>query len=170
MIDKTVFAAEMTILRDRFGRRDMTAETIARYLDFLDPQLTTEQFQAAAREIFNRDTFWPSPARFLEAIQGNPKAMADEAWSSILEHAKRGAYPELATLPPPVRAALKAVPMREIMYADTDFKLSRLRKDFSEAYTRAAAKLAGDRPALEAPPEREEPDVLALFGMDGGES
>ena len=90
MIDPRVFAFEMTVLRDRFGRRDMTDETIARYLDFLDPLMTTEEFKAAAREVFNRDTFWPSPQRFLDAVRGDPKRLAEEAWTAMLEHAKRG--------------------------------------------------------------------------------
>lgn len=143
MIDRKVFAFEMTVLRDRFGRRDMTDETIARYLDYLGPLMTTEEFKAAAREVFNRDTFWPSPQRFLDAIRGDPKRLAEEAWMAVLDHAKRGEYPPLDTLPEATRAALKAVPLREVMYADSDIKLARLKREFTEAHQHAAGAQAG---------------------------
>lgn len=152
MIDPRVFAFEMTVLRDRFGRRDMTDETIARYLDYLGPLMTTEEFKAAAREVFNRDTFWPSPQRFLDAIRGDPKRLAEEAWAAMLEHAKRGEYPALETLPEVTRAALKAVPLREIMYADSDIKLARLKREFTEAHQHAAGAQVGPL-ALPSAPE-----------------
>lgn len=152
MIDPRVFAFEMTVLRDRFGRRDMTDETIARYLDYLGPLMTTEEFKAAAREIFNRDTFWPSPQRFLDAIRGDPKRLAEEAWTAMLEHAKRGEYPALETLPEATRAALRVVPLREIMYADSDIKLARLKREFTEAHQHAAGVQVGPL-ALPAAPE-----------------
>lgn len=160
MIDKATFAAEMTILRDRFGRRDMTAETIARYLDFLEERLSTEDFVRAAREIFNKDTFWPSPVRFLEVVKGDPKAMADDAWAAMLAHARKGSYPELATLPPATRAALKAAPLREIMYA-SEYELNRLKREFVDAYQRATDEAAG---LLLPEPQKQEPFVLEGLG------
>lgn len=152
MIDPRVFTEEMTILRDRFGRRDMTPETIARYLDFLDPLMTTDEFRVAARVVFNEDTFWPSPARLLAAVRGDPKRLAEEAWTAMLDHAKRGEYPALETLPEPTRAALRVAPLREIMLADTDFKLARLKREFVDAHQHAAGAQVGPL-ALPAAPE-----------------
>lgn len=157
MIDPVTFAAEMTILQNRFpGARNMPKEVIARYLDYLEAHLTTSEFVAAAREIFNQDTFWPSPARFVEIIQGNPKQMADDAWTAMLEHARKGSYPQLATLPAPTRAALKAAPLREIMYA-SEFELNRLKREFVDAYQRATG--TSDTKALP------EPEPLAIEGF-----
>jgi len=152
VIDRKVFAFEMTVLRDRFGRKDMTDETIARYLDYLDPLMNTSEFQAAARVVFNEDTFWPSPARLLAAVRGDPKRHAESAWAAMLEHAKRGEYPALDALPEATRAALKAVPLREIMYADSDIKLARLKREFTEAHQHAAGAQAGPL-ALPSAPE-----------------
>lgn len=161
MIDPVTFAAEMTILQNRFpGARNMPKEVIARYLDFLGERLTTQEFVTAAREIFNQDTFWPSPARFVEAVQGNPKQMADDAWATMLEHARKGTYPELATLPTPTRAALKAAPMREIMYATSDFELNRLKREFVDAHQRATGTT--DTHAL---PEPVKPEPLTIEGF-----
>lgn len=153
MIDKTTFAAEMTILQNRFpGGRDMTAETIARYLDYLGPQLNTTQFTRAAREIFNHDTFWPAPARFLEVLQGgSSKELADAAWGEVLRLAQRGEYPPLDTLDAATRAALKVVPMREIQYADSEAKLARLKREFTAAHATANTNhVSSDAPALMA--------------------
>lgn len=138
MIDKPTFVAEMTILRDRFGRRDMTPETVARYLDYLDAKLTTAQFKEAAREIFDRDTWWPAPHRFIEALQGGAaKELAETAWTEMLEHARKGHYPDKASLAPAVLAALTAAPLREIMGAESDIKLARLKREFCAAHERA---------------------------------
>lgn len=150
MIDMTTFVAEMTILKDRFGRRDMTAETIARYHDFLNPRLNTIEFQGAARVIFNKDRFWPPPQRFIDAAQGGSDTdLAEESWQTILTLARQGTYPVPHELPNEVRAALKAAPMREIMNAD-DFALGRLRKDFIAAFVTTKLDLVHqDRHALD---------------------
>lgn len=132
-INAVTFAAEMTLLRDRFSRKDMTEEVTARYHDFLNQHLTTEEFVTAARAIFNDDTFWPSPMRFLEVIHRDPKGKAQLAWRLMLEHAKAGHFPPLNDLDEATRAALKAAPMREIMSAD-EFTLKRLQRDFVDAH------------------------------------
>jgi hypothetical protein len=136
VIDDITFAGEMTILQDRFGRRDITSETLARYYDYLSPRMNTETFTVAAREIFNRDTFWPSPLRFLEVLKGNPKALADDAWSRLIAAASKGAHPLLSDIE---ERALSAVGgFREIMYAEGNYKQDQLRKQFVGAYAREA--------------------------------
>lgn len=153
MIDKAVFAAEMTLLRDRFGRRDMTPETIARYHDYLAPRLDTTQFRSAAREIFNRDTFWPAPARFLEVLQGgSARELAEGMWSEMMRLAARGKHPARDTLDAPTRAALQAVGgHREIQFCESDAKLARLKREFTTAYERAATEGPAPRPLPELP-------------------
>lgn len=160
MIDDVTFTAEMTILASRFpGASNMPNEVIARYYEYLSPRMSTEEFQAAARQIFALDTFWPAPVRFLEVVKGNPKAMADDAWAAMLAHARKGSYPELATLPPATRAALKAAPLREIMYA-SEYELNRLKREFVDAYQRATDEAAG-----RALPEPQKQEPFALEGL-----
>lgn len=136
MIDRTNFAAGFTLLLDRFGRQ-MGKPTIAEYQRILDPELSTDEFERATREIFREDTFFPSPQRFIDAARGSVKEHAEGAWQQMLEAAKRGHYPELETLPAATRAALKVVPLREIMYADSDIKLARLKREFVDAHSHA---------------------------------
>ena len=134
MIDKTAFAAEMTILQDRFNRRDMTPETVARYLDFLNPLMTTEEFCVAAREVFNRDTFWPSPQRFLEVMRGEPRVIAQASWERLLGGARQGKLPDLSDVE---RDALKVVGgFVAIERCESPYRLGELRK----AYERELAE------------------------------
>lgn len=159
-LDRRVFLREMALLAERFNRPELSEPLIARYYDTLNSRLTTQDFERAARAIFDGDTFWPAPLRFVEAVQGNPKQMADDAWATMLEHARKGTYPELATLPTPTRAALKAAPMREIMYATSDFELNRLKREFVDAHQRATG--TSDARAL---PEPSKPEPLAIEGF-----
>lgn len=135
-IDDVTFAAEMTILRDRFGRRDMTQETIARYYDYLADRMTTEDFTRAARLIFNKDTFWPAPVRFLEAIKGNPGADSEAAWNALLSAATMGDHKAVTR---PQLAALRAagVTFRDVETAN-DARLAGIGKRFRAEYSRAA--------------------------------
>lgn len=147
MIDDVVFSAEMTILRDRFGRQNMTTETIARYLDYLDAKLTTAEFQAAAREIFNRDTFWPSPQRFVEAVRGDPHAAAEEAWNQLMSAAAKGGAPT-----PEALTTLRAlgVTFRDVS-TSSEYQLTQLGKRFRAHLERATepahAALPSNQPA-----------------------
>lgn len=140
-IDPAVFAAEFTLLKERFNRRDLTSETSARYLDFLDARMSTAEFQAAAREIFNRDTFWPAPQRFLDAARGGAvRELAERDWTRALHLARRGIYPDYDALPPAVAAAFQVVPMARIMAADEVYEQPRLKRDWLAAYTAAVGE------------------------------
>lgn len=148
MIDKKAFTAEMAILRDRFGRREMLPETLARYYDHLSQHLTTEQFLTATREIFNTAKFWPAPTEFTDIIHGNPKQNAERAWQEVLQLAQAG-NSDLSTLPPATREAIKAAGgWRAIAYAESEFQLSQARRAFHNAITTTPALPAA--PQLEA--------------------
>src|SRR5690606_10359412 len=89
VIDRRVFTAEFTLLLDRFGR-DPHQLLIARYFGYLNARLTTEEFTAAARKIFEEARYWPAPIDFIEAAKGDPKRLAAEAWGQLLTAAQRG--------------------------------------------------------------------------------
>lgn len=149
MINRTEFTKHLGLLLDRFGR-SMSEPTIAEYYRLLNAELTTDAFQRAAREIFRHDQFWPSPQRFVDAAQGgSSKELAEAAWGEVLRLAQRGEYPPLDAFDAATRAALKAVPMREIQYADSEAKLARLKREFTAAHATATANHAtGTQPAL----------------------
>lgn len=156
MLDRRTFDRELVLLFDRFGR-ELGTPTVNRYYQFLADRLTTAAFEAAAKEIFEQDTFWPSPQRFIDAAAGgSSQDLAEAAWTQVLTWAQRGEYPPLETLEPGTRTALKAAPMREIQYADSEAKLARLRRAFLAAHQAAPV----DLPTLELPPGALDADLL----------
>lgn len=138
MINRTEFTKRFALLLDRFGRT-MSDAGIAEYYAILNAELTTEQFECAAKLVYRHDQFWPTPQRFVDAAQGgSARDLAETAWSNILAAAQRGTYPPLDTLDPATRAALKTAPMREIQYADSEAKLARLKREFVAAHQQAS--------------------------------
>lgn len=132
MIDRRVFTAEFTLLLERFGR-DPHQLLIARYFDYLNARLTTEEFTAAARKIFEEARYWPAPIDFIEAAKGDPKRLAAEAWGQLLTAAQRG-RPHDA--PPDAIAALKraGATFRDVETA-SDYRLAELERTFKTEYT-----------------------------------
>lgn len=153
MIDAAVFVTEMEMLQQRFGyARDFTPEFLERYRDYLSAHMTTEEFTAAARIVFEEHDTWPSPKRFREALTGDPRAASEEAWNALLD-AARAADGQAVT--PEALATLKAlgITFREIMYA-SEYQLTQIGKRFRAHHERAAAP---DRLALEDSPAELEP-------------
>lgn len=134
MINKTIFAAEMTLLEDRFNRQNLTTATKARYYEFLSARLSTEEFQQAARTIFDHDTYWPAPVRFVEAVHGNPRELAASEWADIQAAIKDGDT-DLAFLSPAGVAALRAAGGWQAVYAaPSEIALDRARRLFLEHF------------------------------------
>lgn len=154
MLDKVVFAAEMTLLEDRFSRQPLTTATKVRYYEYLNGQLSTEEFQQAARVIFDTDRWWPAPARFVEAVHGNARELAAQAWADVQLAIKEGST-NLDFLSPAGRQALRAAGGWQAVYAaPSEIALDRARRAFIDSFE-LTAKRDGPK-ALEAP------DVLQL--------
>jgi len=128
MLDRTVFLREMALLADRFGR-DASPETIGRYYDTLRERVSTSEFEAAARFVFDNDSFWPSPARFVEVARGNPKEEAEREWRVLLDSCTRGDRGVL--LSPDGAAAMRAAGgWNAVAYCGDDHDLARRRREF----------------------------------------
>lgn len=151
-IDQTRYALEMAALADRFNRSELLIETTNRYYDYLNTHLTTEQFLEASRIIFETDTYWPSPARFVEAVAGNPKARAELAWDQVVKASSLNPHEAgvaFGNLPSDVRLAVRDLGgLTQIGLADpADLRTKRA------AFIRAlapdpAAKTKSDGPRL----------------------
>ena len=105
-LEMDVFVREMALLHERFGRAPSDV-IIARYYGTLSQRLSTSEFEAAARYVFDHDNFWPSPARFIELAKGNPKDDAEREWTVLLDACSRGDRNVL--LSPEGAAAMRAV-------------------------------------------------------------
>lgn len=88
-IDRTTFTREFTLLLERFGREPHQLMT-ARYFEYLNARLTTEEFETAARKLFEEARYWPAPIEFLHAAKGDPKQLANDAWNALEKAMKTG--------------------------------------------------------------------------------
>lgn len=79
MIDQAAFKIEWRIICERFSRDPSTALE-ARYYQSLSPLMSTAEFRLAARQVLHECEFFPPPARFVEAVRGDPELAAMDAW------------------------------------------------------------------------------------------
>ena len=132
MLARAVFVREMAFLEERFNR-EHTDQVLARYYDTLSARLTTEEFAAAARYVFDHDSFWPPPARFIELAQGNPKEDATREWVALVDACSRGDRDAL--LSPAGEAGMRAAGgWAAIAYAEGEYALSARQRAFTAAY------------------------------------
>jgi hypothetical protein len=150
MLDRAAFVREMTLLHDRFGRTP-NEHVISRYYDTLSRDLTTADFERAARIIFDEDQFWPAPARFREAAQGgNPKELAGAEWERLVAAAAAG-QTDVGFLSPAGVAAMRAAGgWMSIAFCEGESKLNALRRAFTAAWLDATG-VTPDGRALPAP-------------------
>jgi len=134
MLEHAVFVREMTLLHERFGRT-VNAQVIARYYDTLSRELSTPEFERAARVIFDEDQFWPAPARFRDAARGgNPKELASAEWERLLTACRNGST-DVAFLSPAGLAAMRAAGgWRVIAFAEGEAKQASLKRAFVSAW------------------------------------
>lgn len=86
MIEEGVFRSEWAALCERFrltGDREPSQLMLRRYYEFLTERLTTQQFEAAARQLYATQTFFPRPQDFVEAALGSPRERASQEWPAF---------------------------------------------------------------------------------------
>lgn len=135
-LDKRVFLREMAVLAELFNRPQLSDPLVARYYEYLSARMTTTEFEAAAKRIFEEERYWPAPITFLHAVKGDPARKAREEWDALLEKAARN---ELSELSEAGKKALKALGgWSTVAYADQG-RLPSLRRAFLESYGDASA-------------------------------
>jgi hypothetical protein len=134
VLDKRVFLRELGMLAERFGRT-ISEPVMLRYFDTLSRDLTTADFERAARTIFDEDAFWPAPARFRDAARGgNPKELANAEWERLLTACRNGSS-DVAFLSPAGMAAMRAAGgWRVIAFAEGEAKHASLKRAFVSAW------------------------------------
>src|SRR5690625_6757466 len=91
--------------------------------------------------MFENDTYWPSPLRFVEAARGNPAQLAGSEWDQLMIALKEN--PAELPVTDRGRAALKAVGGYRALMETTDYSLESLRKRFQGAYAEAGREKPG---------------------------
>ena len=129
MINKSVFLEEMQFLLNWFGKpRD---EAIVRRLyESLGDRLTTDEFRAACRAVFESEKFFPPPNVFVEKVRGNAASRAAEQWAKVLKAAT--GYP--VELDAAAKAALRELGGIAELGRIDESQLPWLRKDFIPLY------------------------------------
>lgn len=120
MLDKKTFAVIVFSFSDLVGRR-LQDSTIDMYYNVLK-NYTDEQVKMASEHILKTHKFntMPLPALFVEAIEGNQKTKAIEAWQS------RGVYSRFTS---------KVLSCCDPILPETTYdELKWIRKQFIEAY------------------------------------
>ena len=84
MIDEPTFRKAWTLLCERFNREPSTALMQA-YYGTLSERMTTDEFRAAANQVFIAREFFPRPLDFLEAVRTDPRAEALDQWEQVQE-------------------------------------------------------------------------------------
>ena len=149
-LNRAVFVREMTLLHDRFGRTP-NEHVMTRYYDALRDRLTTPEFEAAARHVFDHDAFWPAPARFIELAHGNPRDAAEREWAVLIDACARGDRNTL--LSPEGASAMRHVGgWAAVAYCEGELNLDRKRGSFVRAFIAA----------------REDRDVIARLPAPAG--
>lgn len=131
-INPDVLAGELEILVNRFHGHKLLDVVLDRYAAYIDRHLSESEFLLAAQVIFENDTYWPSPLRFVEAARGNPKERAVSEWGQLMIALKDN--PAELPLTDRGRAALKAVGGYRALMEATDYGMEKLHKRFLEAY------------------------------------
>lgn len=150
-IDKKVFTREMTLLHERHGRHP-SGPVIQRYYDSLKDRLTTEEFEAAARYVFDHDAYWPAPVRFIEVAHGDDRQHASSAWEHVLKMASKGFGVSPASDEDPLKPALQAAGgITSIARCESEWSLDQKRKAFMAAWSEATRRRRIDSLRLPAP-------------------
>lgn len=161
MISDKLFRDSWALLCDRFSKQPSTPLMLA-YYKTLSPQMSDEQFKAAAQRIFVEREFFPRPADFLDGVRVDPRAEALEQWEQVHE-LMRGF---------PVREKLTEEAKRCIRMLGGEHKLRNtdldavqyVRRDFLELYADAAdiaRREAGNRIAPTAEGLRLTDEIMA---------
>jgi hypothetical protein len=147
-------AAAMVTLGERFAR-SVSAPLIRIYHDALAQALRLEQLEKAVRVVCIEDTFFPSPARLIEAATGNIDDAARVQWDESIaaHHANRRA--ELDSF---AKSAWHSLGGREYAFSSQmdASRLLKLREQFLHDY---AARARAERVNALALPSVKPPSV-----------
>jgi len=132
MLDRDAFTTEIGQLAERFNRT-VSNDMARRYYRALK-SMDTDAFMSAATLIYNSDTFWPPPNRFMEAAGLDAKTLAETAWQTALEEASSGTARPYSDYPPAHATALRAVGGNTVIGRTNQDRLSFLKRDFIQAF------------------------------------
>lgn len=148
-IDKGVFSAAMAMLAGSFGR-EVDAAVVLAYYRVLSPRMTTQEFEAAVKLVIEQESFWPPPAKLLEAARAQSPALTalGDVMRWLRSHGGHlhAPHAEFAALPSEVKAGVKAAGGLRALWEARAEEMPRLEKRFGKAFDQAHAESLGPAP------------------------
>lgn len=130
---KTVLAI-MVSLGERFARETSTP-LVRMYHQALEPHLTDSELETGTRIVIAEDTFFPSPARLIEAATSSIDDQAAANWSELLAANREDRKHEADHI---ARESLADLGGNQILKSMTGDAVLRVRSAFLTEYTRRA--------------------------------
>ena len=134
MIDQDVFNIEWAVICERCNR-DPSQVLAARYYQALSPRMTTDEFRAAARVVFEEREFLPRPVDFIAAVRPSVEAEALTQWERC-QQVMAGSEKALARMSPAGKRTIQ-------LLGGTD-RLRNTKLDETQFVRRDFLKLFGD--------------------------
>ncbi|AZI45364.1 hypothetical protein EHF33_20860 (plasmid) [Deinococcus psychrotolerans] len=166
MIDHEIFLAEWAVLEDRFQTRH-NQETMARYLEALDAELSVPQLKTACVRAFRHETFFPSPQCLIDHALGDFLTRAEEAWDGIMSRLCGGH--DVLTEPNTLeRQVLVKIGGGKMLVEASDYGRRDMREQFQRRYARALREKDAAQGAVTLKPVAPEAELpRALEGPRG---
>lgn len=134
MIDKDEYKRAWSAIVERFGK-DFNPKIAAQYYEFLNGQMETAEFLAAARTIWASAKWFPRPCDFLVVGMGDDWRRVDVWADPALSEAERNE--KWAKLSPRAQEAVKRIGGLNAIRSTKD--VLRLKAGFEQAYEQVAA-------------------------------
>lgn len=145
MISDAKFQRGIGLLQQHFNR-NLTAEAIAIWREFLDDNLNDEEFTQAIKEAILGCEFFPTARKLVEFVNGGKESQALREWQTIIRAVARADESQLAYISIRGRVALQAVGGINTVGAADDKGRDNLQRQFTTVFCQCPEKDARSLP------------------------
>jgi hypothetical protein len=149
MIDQKVLTTKLLLIAKHF-QKDLLPEVMSVWAEYLNAELTTDEFEQAVKEVILHSRFFPTAGEFVEKIKGNKEAQAIREWQSVVT-AAAGREEAIAYLSTRGKVALQAVGGLRVIALSEERPREKLEKNFIAVYCQCS-----DNDARSLPPATSE--------------
>jgi len=140
MIESGMFLECLSLLSNHYSRQ-LQPEVIRIWKDYLDSQLSTEQFHQAVKQILLESRFFPTAKELVEMVKGDAETQAMHEWELCIKAAARNDREVMAQLSTPGQSALHLVGGLYKLGLATEEDLRWLKKEFVAVWKSTPAQV-----------------------------
>lgn len=133
MIAPQVFSVGLTLLCTHYNRQ-LQPEVVRIWKEYLDSQLTTEQFQQAIKITILESRFFPTAKELVEAVKGSGDVQVIEEWDTCVKAAARADNRMVANLSEQGKFALQSIGGLNKLGQTREEELGWVKKEFVAAW------------------------------------